>query len=121
VKLSELRYWLRQPGMVVFLVRHRAVGSRRRGPARLGLLIVLLADPRSWHSRADAKAKRRIIGEWLAKLQADLDMAVEQMPEDWDETSCNGISFAAPSCSISTAPRIACAASPITTRCGAGL
>jgi hypothetical protein len=31
VKLSELRYWLRQPGMVVFLLAvHRAVGSRRR-------------------------------------------------------------------------------------------
>jgi hypothetical protein len=54
----------------------------------------------------------------LAKLQTDLDMAVEQMPDDWDETSCNGISFAAASCSISTALRIACAASPTTMRCG---
>ena len=34
----------------------------------------------------DAKAKRKLLGEWLAKLQADLDMAVEQMPDDWDET-----------------------------------
>ena len=68
----------------------------------------------------DAKGKRKVITDMLAKLQADLDMAVEQMPEDWDETSCNGISFAAPSCSISTAPRIACAASPTTTRSGRG-
>src|SRR5262249_37443676 len=66
--------------------RHRAVGSRRRGPARLELLIVSLADPRSWHRRANAKAKRRIIGEWLAKLQTDMLTAVEQMPENWDET-----------------------------------
>jgi hypothetical protein len=34
----------------------------------------------------DAKAKRQIIGEMLAKLQRDMDMAAEQMPEDRDET-----------------------------------
>jgi hypothetical protein len=34
----------------------------------------------------DAKAKRTLLGEWLAKLQRDMDLAVEQMPEDWDET-----------------------------------
>src|SRR5262249_21941950 len=37
-------------------------------------------------SAMDAKAKRKVIAEMLAKLQADLDMAVEQMPDDWDET-----------------------------------
>jgi hypothetical protein len=34
----------------------------------------------------DAKGKRRIIGEWLAKLQTDMLAAIERMPEDWDET-----------------------------------
>jgi hypothetical protein len=34
----------------------------------------------------DAKAKRKVIGEMLAKLQRDLDMAVAQMPDDRDET-----------------------------------
>jgi hypothetical protein len=34
----------------------------------------------------DAKAKPKVIAEWLAKLQADMDLAVEQIPDDWDET-----------------------------------
>jgi hypothetical protein len=34
----------------------------------------------------DAKAKRKVIAEMLAKLQQDMNMAVEKMPEDWDET-----------------------------------
>jgi hypothetical protein len=34
----------------------------------------------------DAMAKRKDLAAWLAKLQADLDLAVEQMPEEWDET-----------------------------------
>jgi hypothetical protein len=34
----------------------------------------------------DAKGKRRAITEMLDKLRADLDMAVENMPDDWDET-----------------------------------
>jgi hypothetical protein len=34
----------------------------------------------------DAKAKRQVIADMLAKLQRDMDMAVEQMPDDWDET-----------------------------------
>jgi hypothetical protein len=34
----------------------------------------------------DAKGKRKVIADMLAKLQQDLDMAVEKMPEDWDET-----------------------------------
>jgi hypothetical protein len=32
----------------------------------------------------DAKGKRKVIAEMLAKLQQDMDMAVEQMPEDRD-------------------------------------
>jgi hypothetical protein len=34
----------------------------------------------------DAKAKRKVIAEWLAELQHDMMAAVEQMPDDWDET-----------------------------------
>ena len=34
----------------------------------------------------DVKAKRRVIGEVLDKLKADMLAAVEKMPEDWDET-----------------------------------
>jgi hypothetical protein len=34
----------------------------------------------------DAKAKWKILAAWLAKLQADLDLAVDQMPDDGDET-----------------------------------
>jgi hypothetical protein len=30
--------------------------------------------------------KRRVITDMLAKLQADMMAAVEQMPDDWDET-----------------------------------
>jgi hypothetical protein len=31
-------------------------------------------------------ATRKVIAGWLAKLQADLEMAVEKMPDDWDKT-----------------------------------
>jgi hypothetical protein len=34
----------------------------------------------------DAKAKRKVIADMLAKLQADMLTTVEQMPDDWDET-----------------------------------
>jgi hypothetical protein len=34
----------------------------------------------------DAKAKRRVITDMLDKLKADMLAAVEQMPEEWDET-----------------------------------
>ena len=34
----------------------------------------------------DAKAKRRVIADMLAELQCDMMAAVEQMPDDWDET-----------------------------------
>jgi hypothetical protein len=34
----------------------------------------------------DAKGKRRVIVEMLGKLRTDMDMAVEHMPDDWDET-----------------------------------
>ena len=34
----------------------------------------------------DAKAKRKVIAEWLAELQRDMLAAVEQMPDDWAET-----------------------------------
>jgi hypothetical protein len=34
----------------------------------------------------DAKAKRKVIADMLAKLQQDLDLVVEQMPDDWGET-----------------------------------
>jgi hypothetical protein len=34
----------------------------------------------------DPKAKRKVIADMLARLQRDMDMAVEQMPDDWDET-----------------------------------
>ena len=34
----------------------------------------------------DAKAKRKVIAEWLAELQRDMMAAVEQMPDDWAET-----------------------------------
>jgi hypothetical protein len=33
----------------------------------------------------DAKAKRKVIAAWLAKLEQDMLAAVEKMPEDWDE------------------------------------
>jgi hypothetical protein len=35
----------------------------------------------------DAKGKRKVLAEMLAKLRADLDMAVEQMPDDWSRPS----------------------------------
>jgi hypothetical protein len=35
----------------------------------------------------DAKAKRRIIIEMLAKLQQDMLAAVERIPDDWDEVA----------------------------------
>jgi hypothetical protein len=34
----------------------------------------------------DAKAKRKVIADMLATLHRDMLAAVEQMPEDWDET-----------------------------------
>ena len=34
----------------------------------------------------DGKAKRRIVREMLDKLERDIFLAVEKMPEDWDET-----------------------------------
>ena len=34
----------------------------------------------------DAKAKRKVLAAWLGKLKADRDPAVDQMPDDWDET-----------------------------------
>jgi hypothetical protein len=34
----------------------------------------------------EAKGKRRVIVEMLDKLKADMLAAVEQMPDDWDET-----------------------------------
>jgi hypothetical protein len=34
----------------------------------------------------DAKAKRKVIADMLAELQRDTMAAVEQMPDDWDET-----------------------------------
>ena len=34
----------------------------------------------------DAKARRKVIAEMLGKLRTDMDMAVEHMPDDWDET-----------------------------------
>jgi hypothetical protein len=34
----------------------------------------------------DAKAKCKVIADMLAKLLTDMLAAVEQMPEDWDET-----------------------------------
>jgi hypothetical protein len=34
----------------------------------------------------DAKAKRKVIADMLDKLKADMLAAVEQMPDDWDET-----------------------------------
>jgi hypothetical protein len=34
----------------------------------------------------DAKGKRKVIAEMLDKLKADMLVAVERMPEDWDET-----------------------------------
>jgi hypothetical protein len=66
----------------------------------------------------DAKGKRRVITDMLDKVKADMLAAVDQMPDDWEETP--GISSTAPSCSTSAAPRIACAASPTTTCCGRG-
>jgi hypothetical protein len=33
----------------------------------------------------DTRAKRKVLAAWLAKLQAGMEMAVEQMPGDWDE------------------------------------
>jgi hypothetical protein len=47
----------------------------------------------------DAKAKRKVIGEMLAKLQRDMDLAVEQMPDDWTRPSWAGIWSAGPRCS----------------------
>ena len=32
----------------------------------------------------DAKARRKVIADMLARLQQDMDMAIDQMPEDWD-------------------------------------
>jgi hypothetical protein len=34
----------------------------------------------------DAKAKRKVIADMLAELQRDMMAAIEQMPDDWDET-----------------------------------
>jgi hypothetical protein len=34
----------------------------------------------------DAKGKRHVIVDMLDKLKADMLAAVEQMPEEWDET-----------------------------------
>jgi hypothetical protein len=34
----------------------------------------------------DAKGKRRVIINMLDKLKADMLAAVDQMPDDWDET-----------------------------------
>ena len=34
----------------------------------------------------DAKGKRKVIADMLAELDADMMAAVEQMPEEWDET-----------------------------------
>jgi hypothetical protein len=34
----------------------------------------------------DAETKRKVIADMLARLQRDMDTAVEQMPDDWDET-----------------------------------
>jgi hypothetical protein len=34
----------------------------------------------------DAAGKRRVIVEMLDKLKADMLAAVDQMPDDWDET-----------------------------------
>jgi hypothetical protein len=33
----------------------------------------------------DAKAKRKVITEMLAKLQQDMLAAIEKMPAEWDE------------------------------------
>jgi hypothetical protein len=35
----------------------------------------------------DVKAKRKVIADMLAELDADMMAAVEQMPDDWDETA----------------------------------
>ena len=35
----------------------------------------------------DAKGRRKVIADMLAKLQADMMAAVERVPDDWDETS----------------------------------
>jgi len=32
------------------------------------------------------EGEAQVLGEWLAKLQTDMMAAVEQMPDDWDET-----------------------------------
>jgi hypothetical protein len=34
----------------------------------------------------DAKGKRKVIADMLAEPQRDMVAAVEQMPDDWDET-----------------------------------
>jgi hypothetical protein len=34
----------------------------------------------------DAEAKRKVIADMLDELKADMMTAVEQMPDDWDET-----------------------------------
>jgi hypothetical protein len=34
----------------------------------------------------DGKAKRRIVREMLDKLERDIFLAIEKMPEDYDET-----------------------------------
>jgi hypothetical protein len=34
----------------------------------------------------DARGKHKVIADMLARLPRDMDIAVEQMPEDWDET-----------------------------------
>ena len=34
----------------------------------------------------DAKATRKVIADMLDKLKADMMAAVDQMPDDWDET-----------------------------------
>jgi hypothetical protein len=34
----------------------------------------------------DAKAKRKVIANMLARLRRDMLVAVDQTPDDWDET-----------------------------------
>jgi hypothetical protein len=54
----------------------------------------------------------------LAKLQQDMLAAIEKTPDDWDETELQW--FLVHRAELFTAPPTACAASPITTRCGRG-
>ena len=61
----------------------------QRPSALVGIAFALVARLMTFASvreQGRAKAKRKVIADMLAKLQQDLDMAVEKMPEDWDET-----------------------------------